>query len=180
MAVQNLRRVAGAAAVISVAMAGAGSTVFASQSSARIADAGMRLVPARAVAVGPLTGKVLGGFTSQGWPAVIDITRKGKKIVDARIGIYMTCSLGDSFGMKDDWFQVPIARDGSVHVMTGITPASNGTIKLVGGSDSLTGTVNRKRWTFHGVWHLQLTFEDTSTSQTDQCDSGQVSVEAVL
>lgn len=180
MAVHNLRRVAGVAAAIYVAMAGAGSMVFASARSARLADPGMRRVPVRAAAVGPLTGKVLGGFTSQGWPAVIDISRNGRRIVDARIGITMTCSLGDSFGTRDGWSRVPIARGGSVHAMTGITPVSDGTIKLVGGSDSLTGVVNRKRWTFHGVWHLQLTFEDTSTGQTDQCDSGQVAFDAIL
>jgi hypothetical protein len=180
MAVHNMRRVACAATAVAVTMAAAASTVFASNRSTRAADVAARVMTARAAAAGSVAGKVLGGFTSQGWPVVVVISSNGKRIVDTRIGLDMTCSMGDNFGLRDGWVQLPIARSGKVKVSFGIAPWSSGTIKLLGGSDSLTGKLNRKRWTFAGTWKLHLTFQDTSTGQVDQCDSGQVSFNAIL
>jgi hypothetical protein len=180
MAVHNVRRVAPVAAAVAAVMATAAPAVLASDRAAAPHHVATPFITARSAGVGPLTGKVLGGFTSQGWPIVADISTNGKRLVDARTGLSMTCSLGDDYSLLDGWRALPIPRNGKLSISVGIPPSSTGTIKLLGGSDSITGRLNRKHWTFAGRWHLHITFQDTATNQLDQCDSGAVSFNVVL
>jgi hypothetical protein len=65
-------------------------------------------------------------------------------------------------------------------VATLIGPQSGSPVSVTGGTDKFTGKLNAKKATFSGKWRLTLTFSDSSTGQTDQCDSGVVTIHAVL
>ncbi len=128
---------------------------------------------------GPAAEQVLGGFTSQGWPVVIVISKDGKRIGLVETGLNMSCTSGDSFPLLDGWVRLPIAANGSVRGHTTIQPASGSAVSITGGSDSFTGKLNRKRDTFAGTWQLQMSLAQTN-GQTDQCDSGLVRFTAKL
>jgi hypothetical protein len=118
----------------------------------------------------PAAGMVLGGFTSQGWPAVLDIAKNGNRIRVIGVGLDMKCTTGDEFGLPDGFINLPIAGNGKVHATRTIPPSPGPTVSLTGGSDSLTGRLDRKRSVFVANWHLHLSLK-SSSGQTDQCDS---------
>ena len=177
------RRVARRACLIAVAGLAAGATSVAARApsghasaeaaSARVAVAAY---PTRA-ASGP--GVFLGGLTSQSWPFVIELSKNGKMLRGADVGLEMTCTSGSQFGLPDSWAHLPISRNGAVDVSAAVSPSPGATASITGGSDSFRGKFNRKRTSFSGVWDLHLNFS-MSNGQTDSCDSGQVKVAAVL
>jgi hypothetical protein len=124
-------------------------------------------------------GEVLGGFTSQGWPVVIAISKDGKRINAIGIGLDMSCTSGLNYGLRDFGSSIRLGPRGKIHLTAVIPPSPGSGVSLTGGSDSLTGTLNRQRLTFSGVWELILMFKD-STGQVDKCDSGRVTFAARL
>jgi hypothetical protein len=126
-----------------------------------------------------LAGRALGGFTTQGWPVVLEIAPGARLVTVAAAGIDMTCMSGQSFSIEDGWTLLDIAPNGRVHATAQIPPSTGQSVSLTGGSHSLAGKLNRKRSTFRGVWQLDLTFK-SSDGQTDQCHSGRVAVAARL
>jgi hypothetical protein len=123
---------------------------------------------------GPASGRVLGGFTSQRWPIVVAISKNGGNIQMIGTGLVLTCSSGDSFPIPDRWEKLAIHTDGAVRAAVTIPASPSGSgPSITGGSDTLTGRMNRRRATFTGVWQLHLTLL-LQSGQTDQCDSGLV------
>ena len=118
---------------------------------------------------GPAAGRVLGGLNAQGLPVVAGVTRNAKRMTLVTTFV-MNCSSGDQPIFPDSWAKMPIAANGSVrgHVTLTAIPST----ALTGGSDSISGKLNRKAGTFSGVWDLHLDF--SSNGQTDSCDSGRV------
>jgi hypothetical protein len=137
-------------------------------------------VATNALTAGPSAGNVLGGITSQGWPVVVEISKNGKRIDQVAIGLNMSCTSGIKYGFDDGWNRLPFGPHGKIHASAVIppSPAPSGE-SFTGGSDSLTGTLNRQKSTFSGVWDLILTFKD-STGHADKCDSGRVTFSARL
>jgi hypothetical protein len=171
--------------VVAVAGVLAGSMAAISNVSAtpRSGRAAMQTTTARIatneLASLPSAGNVLGGFTSQGWPAVVEISKNGKRIEVVGIGLDMSCTSGSQFGLRDGWTRLPFGPGGKIHASVVVPPSPSSGESLTGGSDSVTGTLNRKRSTFSGVWDLVLTFKD-STGHADKCDSGRVTFSARL
>jgi hypothetical protein len=128
---------------------------------------------------GSTPGVFLGGLTSQSWPFVIEISRNGRMVSGAAVGLDMTCTSGDQFSVPDGWSRLPVGRDGRVDGVVAVPPSSGASASITGGSDSFTGKLNRRRATFSGVWDLHLNFS-LSNGQTDSCDSGGVKVSAAL
>jgi hypothetical protein len=133
-----------------------------------------------ALAAGPSAGNVLGGLTSQGWPVVVEISKNGKRIDQVAVGLNMTCTSGIKYGLDDGWSRLPFGAHGKIHASVVIppSPASSGE-SFTGGSDSFTGTLNRQKSTFSGVWDLVLTYKD-STGHADKCGSGRATFSARL
>jgi len=159
------------------------STVSAQTHSDRTSIQGWKLpgvtsALAAAAAV-PASGEVLGGFTSQGWPVVVEISKDAKRINTIGIGLDMSCTSGQQAGLRDGWVRLPVGPRGKVHATLTIPASPGSSVSLTGGSDSLTGTLNRRRLTFSGVWELILMFKD-STGHVDKCDSGRVTFAARL
>jgi hypothetical protein len=116
---------------------------------------------------------VLGGLTSGGWPVVLEVSSNGKRIRFADIGLDMNCSSGGSFSTMDFATMLAIRPNGTVHRTAALPSFTDPSGTSITGSRSISGRLNRKRWTFSGVWHLHLSFA-MSHGQTDQCDSGTI------
>jgi hypothetical protein len=130
----------------------------------------------------PGPGRVLGGFTSQGWPVVVVVSKNEQRIAALEAGLEMSCASGVQYSTLDYWLRLPIGARGKVKLAAAIVPipsSAGATESLTGGTDSLAGKFNRTRTTFSGVWQLHLTFS-SSSGTTDTCDSGAVNFSAVL
>jgi hypothetical protein len=123
------------------------------------------------------TGTVLGGFTSQGWPVVIKMSRDHRRIVRVGIGLSMRCTSGSQFALRDGGGPVPIGADGKVHMAATIPPASGSSVSIAGGSDMFAGRLERGNTAFAGAWDLRLVF-GTADGHEDTCDSGRVTFAA--
>jgi hypothetical protein len=151
---------------------GAGATARASAMSLPTLSAGAAAT-ARAAAT-PVAGTVFGGFTSQGWPVVLEVPKGGKRIASAGIGLRMTCTSGAQPRFPDSFDNVRIAPNGNVNIRVTI-PVLSGT-PITGGWDSLSGRFDRRRSTFSGAWQLHLDYK--FSSGPDHCDSGRVGFRA--
>ena len=134
---------------------------------------------ARPRAAGPAAGRVLGGFTGQGWPVVLEISNNTKRIALAATGLEMRCTSGVRFTAEDSWTHVAIGRNGGVQVIKKVSPMAGSSASITGGSRSLIGVLNRRQGTFFGRWRLHLEYL-TSGGQADHCDSGAVPFAARL
>ena len=176
-------RVACRACLIAVAGLAAGATSAAARGpsghAAAEASRAHAAVAAHSSSAASGAGMFLGGLTSQSFPFVIQLSKNGKAVRGVAVGLEMTCTSGDQFGLPDSWTHLPIARNGSVRVSLAVPPSAGTGASITGGTDSFSGKFNRKRTAFSGVWDLHLNFS-LSNGQTDSCDSGLVKVGALL
>jgi hypothetical protein len=143
----------------------------------RVSGAAARaLASSAAAASAPQT---LGGFTSQGWPAVVDFSKNHKQIRLVEAGLEMKCASGTSFSELDGWTRLAIPANGRVHVSSPIPPQTGTNASLTGGTDTFSGQFNRQRTRLTGTWELRQTFS-LPNGQTDQCDSGPVGFALVV
>jgi hypothetical protein len=128
---------------------------------------------AQAVPAGSANGHALGGFTSQGLPIVIEVSGNGDRIDLVGAVLMMRCTSGVQVPFPDAWSHLRVPRDGVVHAALKIPPLRR--LSVTGGTDSFWGKLNRARATFTGAWRVRLAFT-TPDGQSDQCDSGVVSL----
>ena len=120
-------------------------------------------------------GGILGGMTSQGWPAFLEVSNDGRQIQQAITAIDLTCTSGDAFAISDPWVAVPVARRGTFKATFHDTFVEEGvSVEL---SDELSGKFNRKRTKVSAKSRLQITFRGADGS-VDSCDSGNVRLRA--
>jgi hypothetical protein len=121
---------------------------------------------------------VLAGFTSQGGPIVLALSRDAKTVRLAETALVMKCTSGNEFVYPDAAFGLAIRPNGRVHiaVTASFKDRAGDSIKL---SHSLGATINRRRWTASGVWQVRMNVT-RPTGQTDSCDSGAVSFHTQL
>jgi hypothetical protein len=120
-----------------------------------------------------MPAQILGGFTSQGWPIVVDLSKSRKRIALIETGLDMSCASGTKFPELDGWIRLAIAADGRVHASMAVKPQTGTSTSLTGGTDTFTAKFNRQRTKVTGTWELGQSFS-LSNGQTDQCDSGSV------
>jgi hypothetical protein len=130
-------------------------------------------------AASPADGRALGGFTSQGWPVVVEVSSSGKQLGLVGTTLGMSCTSGVEFPLYDGWRHLAVGSAGKVHVAFTVPPSPGSPVSITGGTDSFSGTLDRRRATFVGSWDLQLSYS-MSDGTTDQCDSGQVTLRARL
>lgn len=166
------RRLLTLIAVGVAALAASVSTVYAKSASDVVSHSTAAPAGARAeLAAASGAGAFLGGFTSQGWPVALGLS-SANRIAVVATGLVMRCSSGDRFAIEDAWARLPIRAHGRVAAKQSIPPQAG--TPLVGGSHAVSGRFNRSRTEFTGTWRLHLTFQ--ANGQTDQCDSGRVSL----
>jgi hypothetical protein len=125
------------------------------------------------------SGMVLGGFTSQGWPVVFELSRAGRLVILGATGLDLTCTSGNQFPVEDGWQLLTVAKDGRVTGSESIPAQQGQGDTLTGGSHSLTGRFNRQRSTFRGTWRMQLNFTNADGT-SDTCQSGPVTFSLTL
>jgi hypothetical protein len=113
------------------------------------------------------------GFVKGGWPIAIQVSKDGREIVQAAIGVDMTCRSG-SFGYDDGYFKVAITRSGAFKASFANQLVDNGQGRFSLWSGEVKGTFNRARTRVSGTWHVHDTERDAMGNATDQCDSGVV------
>jgi hypothetical protein len=174
---RHRRHIGGVAVGTLAAMAAVSSVAYASAGGpARASGAAARALTHSAAASAP---KILGGFTSQGWPIVVDFSKDHKRIALVETGLDMKCASGNSFSELDGWVRLPISASGRVHISTPVPPQTGTNASVTGGTDMFTGRFNRQRTKLLGTWELQQTFS-LPNGQTDQCDSGRVGFAAIV
>ena len=170
---------------LAVAMATAASGAYASGGRTALASGG-RTIHVSGASAGALAHsaaatapQILGGFTAQGWPVVVDFSKDHKQIRLVETGLQMKCTSGMSFPELDGWVRLPISAGGRVHATTALSPQTGTNASLSGGTDTFTGQFNRKRTRLTGTWELRQTFS-LPNGQMDQCDSGRVGLVTVV
>jgi hypothetical protein len=118
-------------------------------------------------------GAVLGGSSSQHWPAFFQISKRGRELVLGGAALRMTCASGQSFAYMDRFRGIPIARDGRFRASWIAPPTKQPNGWVFGGARTIRGRLNRQHSRLTVAWDLHQTFVSPS-GQADQCDSGTV------
>jgi hypothetical protein len=119
-------------------------------------------------------GVVFGGFTPQGWPVAVEVSRDRRKVVRAAIGLDLKCTAGDFRSHGDFYTDVPLSKTGRFRAsFSGSrTDYPDGTFDVFRGS--MRGAMKVARTKMTGTWRLMVTAHAASGAVTDNCDSGTV------
>jgi hypothetical protein len=130
-----------------------------------------------AIAQGAAIATVFGGVTAQDFPVVIQLSKTGRKVVRADIGLDLQCQLPPNITIPDGVKNIPVSAAGKFTAEQPVTrvPAENG-IPALDISAKLTGAVNRARTRIKGTWQRKVVIYDpndpTGTAVLDTCDTG--------
>ena len=128
-------------------------------------------------------GVVYGAVTSQDYPVVIKLSKTGRKVVRATIGIDLRCQVPPNITLPDDVKNIPVSAAGKFaaeqpaeRVTTPADPASGAPAITLEISAKLTGQVNRTRTRIKGTWQRKIVIfnpaDPTGVAILDTCDSG--------
>ena len=128
----------------------------------------------RAAAQKKPAGLVFGGVTSQGGPVVVELSKSGRQMARAVVGIRLTCTSGASATVFDGYQKLAVkSRRFSTSFGPQVSRNADGTTTDFEGS--IAGTINKARSKATGTWQLKATDRDAAGTVTDTCDSGAVS-----
>ena len=129
-------------------------------------------VPARTSA--PSAGVVYAGVTPQGFPVMVELSKSGRQVVRAVVGLALTCTSGGSIGLPDGWSRLTVRKRAFSQTFGPESQAlpDGSTLEVQG---AVSGNVNSSRTRIAGQWSLKLTVRDVAGTVTDTCDSGTVS-----
>jgi hypothetical protein len=115
---------------------------------------------------------VYGGRTAQGFPVMIEVNSTKRRVVQAVIGLRLTCSSGILPSLPDRWINLTVNRKRKFSGRFGPETTRNpdGTSFISQGS--ISGTFNRARTKVSGKWRLMITDYDAAGAVTDTCDTG--------
>ena len=156
------RRILAAAALAALAAAGPITATDAATKSKRAAS-----------------GVVYGAVTSQGYPVVVELSKSGRKVVSASIGLEVKCQMPPDITLPDSFTSMRISKSGSFHAEIPVTrlpaepEAGFGALDV---SASIKGRVNKAHTRVVGTWQRTIVIYDvadpTATKVFDTCDSG--------
>lgn len=132
-----------------------------------------------ALADGATIGTVFGGVTAQEYPVVFQLSKTGRKIVRADIGLDIKCAMPPDIQIPDGVKNIPVSAAGKFTAEQVVTrvPAdlANG-VPAIDVSAKLTGRVNKARTQITGTWQRKIVLYDpadpTTTKVYDTCDTG--------
>jgi hypothetical protein len=123
---------------------------------------------------GKAAGVMYGGFTHDGWPVVVELSRNHKSVKQAGIGLALKCKTG-SYDFEPDYYRdLPLKKrqfkasfgpyrqdydDGSFDVYSG----------------TAGGKANRAGTKLTGTWQLHVSQHNPAGAVVDECESGAVS-----
>ena len=122
----------------------------------------------------PAPGVVYGGFTHDGWPVIVEVSRNHKSVTQAGIGLALKCNTGQ-YDMEPDYYRdMPLKKrqfqasfgpyrqdydDGSFDVFSG----------------KAGGKANRAWTKLTGTWQLHASHHNAAGAVVAECESGPVS-----
>jgi hypothetical protein len=132
-----------------------------------------------AIAQGATLGTVFGGVTAQDFPVVIQLSKTGRKVVRADIGLDLKCQMPPDITIPDGVKAIPVSAAGKFSAEQPVTriPADpvNG-VPALEISAKLTGAVNKARTKIKGTWQRKVVIYDpndpTGVAVLDTCDTG--------
>jgi hypothetical protein len=127
-------------------------------------------------------GFFFGGVTAAGYPVVIQLSKTGKKVVKATIGLELTCQTPGDITLPDSFTNLPISAAGKFAHSYGpeeiaADPATG--VSKVQVSGSIAGRwANRAHTRIKGTWTQKIVAisaaDPTGATILDTCDSGVV------
>ena len=128
-------------------------------------------------------GVVYGAVTSQGYPVVIKLSKTGRKVVRATIGLDLKCQVPPDITLPDDVKDISVSAAGKFaaeqpaeRVTTPGDPAQGIPPLTLEVSAKLTGKVNKARTRITGTWQRKVVIfnpaDPTGVAILDTCDSG--------
>jgi hypothetical protein len=120
------------------------------------------------------TGVVFGGRTAQGFPVLIEVNRTKRRVVQAVIGLRLSCTSGIPDGLPDGWINLTVNRQRRFGATFGPKTTRNPDGTSSDSQGSISGRFNRARTKVSGKWRLRITYHDAAGAVTDSCDSGVV------
>jgi hypothetical protein len=119
-----------------------------------------------------LRGVVYGGRTAQVWPVMIEVDQSRRRVMEAVIGLDLTCTSGASFSESDRWVNMRVNARRKFSARFGPEAEHNPDGTTSDWEGSVTGRFNRARSRISGTWRLRVTDYDTAGAVADTCDSG--------
>src|SRR5215211_1859896 len=119
-------------------------------------------------------GAVYGGRTLQGWPVMIELNRTRRRVVQAVIGLRLSCTSGSIVNLPDRYINMSVNRRRKFRASFGPDTQRNSDGTTTDFEGSISGTLNRARTRLSGRWNLKITDFDANGAVTDVCDSGSV------
>jgi hypothetical protein len=135
-----------------------------------------------ALAQGATVGTVFGGVTAQDYPVVIQLSKTGRKVVRADIGMDIKCQMPPDIQIPDGVKDIAVSAAGKFTASQPVTrvpadPAAG--IPALDVSAKLTGRVNKARTQIKGTWQRKIVLynpaDPTGTQILDTCDTGVLS-----
>jgi hypothetical protein len=128
-------------------------------------------------------GVVYGAVTSQGYPVTIKLSKTGRKVVRATIGIDLKCQIPPDITLPDDVKNIAVSAAGKFtaeqapeRITTAGDPAQGIPPITLEVSAKLTGQVNKARTRIKGTWQRKVVIfnpaDPTGVAIADTCDSG--------
>lgn len=161
-------RLTWAAAVTVVATAAMVGVPLAASASPQGATTQARTGATTAAAV------VYGGFTPQGFPVVIELSKDRRRVVRAAIALRMPCTAGGAAVQPDDYRDLRVSRTGKFRVSFGPVTFRNDDGTTTDWQGKAIGVLNDAKTKLAGTWQLKLVDHDAAGAVTDTCDSGTV------
>lgn len=138
------------------------------------------IVGSAALAQGAVVGTVFGGVTAQGYPVVVELSKTGRKVVRADIGMDLKCQTPGDITIPDSIEDVRVSSTGRFRAEQPVTripadPAA-GLAFALDVSARLSGRVNKARTRITGTWQRKIVLYDpsdpTGAAIADTCDTG--------
>lgn len=126
-------------------------------------------------------GVVFGAVTKTGYGVVIELSKTGRKVVNAAIGLELVCGMPPNINLPDGFTNIAISKGGKFSSSLPVTriPADASTGQpAIDVSASIKGQLNKARTRIAGTWRRKVVIYDptdpTGVAVYDTCDSGAV------
>ncbi len=153
--------------------------ILAVAASATLAVAGPIAASNAATKAKAAPGVVYGAVTSQGYPVVIELSKTGRKVVGASIGLEVKCQMPPDITLPDTFTNMAISKTGRFKAAIPLTrlPAEpEAGLGAIDVSASISGRVNKARTRITGTWQRRIVIYDardpTGVAVFDTCDTG--------
>jgi hypothetical protein len=119
-------------------------------------------------------GVFYGGRTPQDWPVVIELSKNRRQVVQAIVGLPLSCTSGRDVNLRDRWINIDVNKKRKFHATTGLITRRNDDGTTTDAVSTISGALNRARSKVSGKWRFKFTVYTSAGEVIDTCDSGSV------